>query len=112
MDLTAPLSRSPRGAGLSFQAGEGRERAGRAAKEKWGSDRETGLTVGNPAGAEMTGSQSWHGPTASLLLGSPTGLPPHSSSCSPPRRMNNSCQRGRGGQRAEVGGLFAKTARN
>ena len=57
----------------------------------------------------MTGSRSWHGLTASLLPGSPTSLPPRSSSCSPPCAREQQLPTWWGGQRAEVGGLFGKT---
>lgn len=70
--------------------------------------RHSGLTVGNAADRD-DGSQSWHGPTASPPPGSPTGLPPRSSSCSPPCAHEQQLPRWRGGQRAERGGLFGKT---
>ena len=70
--------------------------------------RHSSLTVGNAADRDDS-SQSWHRPTACPLLGSPTGLPPRSPSCSPPRAHKQQT-RWRGGQRAEGGGLSGKAA--
>ena len=68
--------------------------------------RHSSLTVGNAADRD-DGSQSWHHPTASPLPGSPTGLPPRSSSCSPPRAHQQQ-PRWRGGQRVEGEGCLGR----
>lgn len=56
----------------------------------------------------MTGSQELARPHSIPATGVPTS-PSHSSSCSPPCAHEQQLPTWRGGQRAEVGGLFAKT---